>query len=377
MENEITSELSGKADNNILNHTVDILIIGAGFTGLSLAIHLEEKSIGSYLILEVQDKVGGKLQCYQQKYIYDLPGILKITAEQLIKHLESQIIHKEKIKLLCSMERIEKIPGGKIIHYYDHQLKSRGRIFCKKLILTCGKGEIKPIKITNPSLMELEKEDRIFYFLNNRKEKYEKKVVAVFGGGDSAIDACTYLSPLCEKVYLIHRRIQYTAMPGKIIAMEKLSNLQELKNHNLLEAQLTFGSENSEIGENHLPSSEKGFVTEDNLYNLETPKNNQSLKKLDKNMIKLTLLNNETRENQDIFVDLIGVFYGLVEDDAVIKTCTSTKKIPVNKENTRTINNELVDFALGDISIYEDKRFLLHNYLAEVEKLVYYLCNGN
>lgn len=40
---------------------------------------------------------------------------------------------------------------------------------------------------------------------------FKKKVTAVVGGGDVALEDAIYLSALCEKVYLIHRRDEFRA----------------------------------------------------------------------------------------------------------------------------------------------------------------------
>lgn len=40
---------------------------------------------------------------------------------------------------------------------------------------------------------------------------FRKKVTAVVGGGDVALEDAIYLSALCEKVYLIHRRDEFRA----------------------------------------------------------------------------------------------------------------------------------------------------------------------
>jgi thioredoxin reductase (NADPH) len=323
-------QLNSKAAES--QEVVDYVIVGAGFTGLSLAIHFEAKNITSYIVLESQDKLGGQLQFYQQKYIYDLPGILEITAADLTEYLEKNLKDINKIKLQCSMERIENHLGKKVVYYYDNNLKTNRQIICKTLILACGKGEIKPIKIPNQSIIALEKHEKVIYSLNE-KNKYLGKVVAVFGGGDSAMDACNYLSSFCPKVYLIHRRSHYSAMPGKIVAMEKLKNIQQLKNYNLLEGNLTSDGE----------------------------------------LVQLRICNNQTKEEEIIMVDLVCVFYGLSEDDTVLKNLSIAKKIPVNRKNCHVIDHALVDFAIGDIASYENKRFLLHNYLAEVEKTLDYL----
>jgi len=57
---------------------------------------------------------------------------------------------------------------------------------------------------------------------------YKGKVVAVVGGGDTAAEEATYLSKLCKKVYLIHRRDELRAskaMQKKVIENERIEVL--------------------------------------------------------------------------------------------------------------------------------------------------------
>lgn len=59
---------------------------------------------------------------------------------------------------------------------------------------------------------------------------YKGKEVAVIGGGDSAIEEAVYLSKLCSKVYLIHRRDTYRAAPSTVEHMKNASNIEEVTN---------------------------------------------------------------------------------------------------------------------------------------------------
>lgn len=73
---------------------------------------------------------------------------------------------------------------------------------------------------------------------------YKGKVVAVIGGGDTAAEEATYLSKLCKKVYLVHRR-------GELRASKAMQNK-------------VFGTPNIEMLWNKLPieivGKEDGFM---------------------------------------------------------------------------------------------------------------------
>ncbi|RXJ90072.1 thioredoxin-disulfide reductase, partial [Malaciobacter molluscorum] len=59
---------------------------------------------------------------------------------------------------------------------------------------------------------------------------YKGKEVAVVGGGDSALEEAVYLSKICSKVYLVHRRDTYRAAPSTIEHMKKTENIEEVTN---------------------------------------------------------------------------------------------------------------------------------------------------
>lgn len=59
---------------------------------------------------------------------------------------------------------------------------------------------------------------------------YRGKEVAVIGGGDSAIEEAVYLSKMCKKVYLVHRRDTYRAAPSTIEHMKHTENIEEVTN---------------------------------------------------------------------------------------------------------------------------------------------------
>ena len=59
---------------------------------------------------------------------------------------------------------------------------------------------------------------------------YRGKEVAVIGGGDSALEEAYYLSKMCKKVYIVHRRDTYRAAPSTIAHIKKAENIEEVTN---------------------------------------------------------------------------------------------------------------------------------------------------
>lgn len=59
---------------------------------------------------------------------------------------------------------------------------------------------------------------------------YKNKEVALIGGGDSALEEAVYLSKICSKVYLVHRRDTYRAAPSTIEHMKHCKNIEEVTN---------------------------------------------------------------------------------------------------------------------------------------------------
>ena len=59
---------------------------------------------------------------------------------------------------------------------------------------------------------------------------YRGKEVAVIGGGDSALEEAYYLSKMCSKVYLVHRRDTYRAAPSTIEHMKNAVHIEEVTN---------------------------------------------------------------------------------------------------------------------------------------------------
>ena len=64
---------------------------------------------------------------------------------------------------------------------------------------------------------------------------YKNKVIAVVGGGNSALEDALYLSRLASKVYLIHRRDSFRASKIYVDALAQSTNIEFLANSSISE----------------------------------------------------------------------------------------------------------------------------------------------
>lgn len=60
---------------------------------------------------------------------------------------------------------------------------------------------------------------------------FKNKTVAVIGGGDTALEEATYLSKMCEKVYLIHRRDEFRATQAMQDKVAQTPNIVPVLNY--------------------------------------------------------------------------------------------------------------------------------------------------
>ncbi|MEG2118332.1 MAG: FAD-dependent oxidoreductase, partial [Clostridia bacterium] len=64
---------------------------------------------------------------------------------------------------------------------------------------------------------------------------FRKKIVAVNGGGNTALEDALYLSKICEKVILIHRRDEFRAHTVLVDELKAAANIELVLNSTILE----------------------------------------------------------------------------------------------------------------------------------------------
>ena len=196
----------------------DILIIGAGPTGLFVVFEAGLLKLKCH-ILDALPQPGGQLsELYPKKPIYDIPGFPDVLAGDLVDNLMEQIKQFEPgFTLGERAETIEKQEDGSFI-----VTSNEGTEFHAKVIaIAGGLGSFEPRKPLIDGIDFYENKG-IKYFIKDPEEFRNKRVV-IAGGGDSALDWSIFLSNVASEVTLIHRRNEFRG------ALDSVEKVQELK----------------------------------------------------------------------------------------------------------------------------------------------------
>ncbi len=194
----------------------DVVIVGAGPVGLFTVFELGQLGIKS-CVVDCLEEIGGQcIALYPEKPIYDIPAYPEIKAEDLILKLKNQIKPFKPNFLLN--QKVEKI--SKDNNFFIVTTSKKNLINTKCIIIAAGNGSFGPNK---PPLKNIEKFENksIFYHIKN-KSMFKNKIIAIAGGGDSAVDWALELSSITKKIFFIHRRKKLRAAPSNVEKLYKL-----------------------------------------------------------------------------------------------------------------------------------------------------------
>jgi thioredoxin reductase (NADPH) len=199
--------------------TTDILIIGAGPTGLFTVFEAGLLKLKCHLIDALPQPGGQCSEIYPKKPIYDIPAYPEILAGDLTHKLMEQCKQFEPgFTLGERAETIEKQEDGSFIVTTNKGTQHKAPV----VAIAGGLGSFEPRKPLLNNIIDFE-EKGVEYMIKE-PEFYRDKKVVIAGGGDSALDWSIYLSDVASSVTLVHRRNEFR---GHLDSVEKV---QELKN---------------------------------------------------------------------------------------------------------------------------------------------------
>ena len=198
----------------------DILIIGAGPTGLFTVFEAGLLQLKCHIIDALPQPGGQLAELYPKKPIFDIPGYPEVLAGDLVTNLMEQIKQFEPgFTLGETANTIEKLEDETFLVTTKEGTQHKA----KAIAIAGGLGTFEPRKPILKDIEFYEKEDRgVDYFVKD-PEKYRGKNIVIAGGGDSALDWSVFLSNVANSVTLVHRRNEFRG------ALDSVEKVQELK----------------------------------------------------------------------------------------------------------------------------------------------------
>lgn len=201
-------------DQTLSTSIFDCLIIGGGPAGMTAAIFAQAKNIRVVII--DGGKAGGQLiNLYPYKPVYNYPGYSRIAAGELAQKMIQQV--KEHGIPLVENWPIERITQSQ--NSIFSVIGKKGTIRSKSILLASGLGLSEPRRLDADGEAELQGRG-IEYSITDIAD-WSGREVAVFGGGNSAIDNALLLLEHQAHVTLIHRSDQLRAEPESISKLQK------------------------------------------------------------------------------------------------------------------------------------------------------------
>lgn len=182
----------------------DMLIIGAGPTGLYAAYYAGFRGF-SVVIMDALPEPGGQITAmYPEKEIFDVAGFPNVKGRDLVTGLLDQANQFKPTYLLGEQAMtLETSEAGPVRVTSDIGTS----ITAKSVIIAGGIGSFKPRAIP---VGEEWVGKGVVYFVP-RLDDHSGKDVVIVGGGDSALDWAWSLHPIAKSVTVIHRRDQFRA----------------------------------------------------------------------------------------------------------------------------------------------------------------------
>ncbi len=194
---------------------IDILIIGAGPSGVSAAIYAKRANLDILLI--EKNAIGGKvIDIYE---LENYPGVINISGSDLALTFRKQI---KDLNIPFSREEVLSINKNNDKYLV---ITNKNEYLVNKIILGCG---------TKENNLNIEDEYKylgrgISYCATCDGSFYKDKKVVVYGGGNSAISEALYLSNLVKELIIISRH-DLRGELSNINKLKSLNNVTHIKN---------------------------------------------------------------------------------------------------------------------------------------------------
>ncbi len=196
----------------------DLVIIGSGPAGLSAAIYAARAAL-EFIVIESLPMSGG--QIINTSDVDNYPGLPMISGWDLAQKMREHAQGLGAEFVNTKVTEIKKSEDGYLLKCSD------GTEYNATAVIAAMGAAPRMLNIPG------EKEYRgrgVSYCATCDGNFFKNKVTAVIGGGDTAMEDVLYLSGLCTKVYLIHRRDTFRAAKSLVEKVKSKENIEIITN---------------------------------------------------------------------------------------------------------------------------------------------------
>ncbi len=196
----------------MIDHDVDLLLVGAGPVGLYGAYYAGVRGLRTAVVDSLQEPGGQITAMYPEKPIFDVAGFPSVRGRDLVDGLVQQAAQFDPTYLLgqSAVSLVREHDGHLLVGTEDGT-----RLRCGAVVITGGIGTFTPRAL--PAGEEFLGRG-LAYFVP-RLADYADADVVIVGGGDSACDWTLALLPIARSVTLVHRRKAFRAHAASVTAV--------------------------------------------------------------------------------------------------------------------------------------------------------------
>jgi thioredoxin reductase (NADPH) len=203
---------------------VEVLIVGAGPAGLFQVFELGLLGIKAHVLDSLAAPGGQCTELYPDKPIYDIPALPICGAQELVDRLLQQI-KPFGATLHLGEEAVELV---KQENQRFRVVTSAGTVFdAGAVVIAAGVGSFQPRRLAVEGAEAFEGR-QIHYKVRNAAD-YHGRRLAIFGGGDSALDWAMDLAPKASALTLVHRRAEFRGAPASVARVRELESAGQLR----------------------------------------------------------------------------------------------------------------------------------------------------
>lgn len=204
-----------------MQETYDLIIIGAGPAGLAASVYASRYKL-NHLVLGVT--IGGQVN--EIRTIENWPGDISVSGFDLLSRF---VEHAKSFGVEPKNEPVSEIRKGEDGSF---ELVTARNVYKSRAVIMAMGSEYRKLNI--PGEKELVGKG-VSYCATCDAMFFREKVVAVIGGGNSAVTAAIGLADFASKVYLVYRGDRFPAEPAWLEKMAANAKIVPVKNTNVIE----------------------------------------------------------------------------------------------------------------------------------------------